>query len=195
MRKVSLLGTIALGLVLAVAVSPGAACAAEPEVAAIDGLAEIIVTAQKRAQDIQSVPLSIQAVSGEDLATAGITTPAQLGKLVPSLQINTPGMIAAGVVIRIRGFGTPPDNSTDADVASYIDGVFIPRPGAILSSFLDVSSVEVLNGPQGTLFGRNAAMGAISINTNEPTRDPSLDISAEAGSYGGPGTKLPFGLR
>lgn len=144
-------------------------------------VADIVVTAQKRSENIQNVPLSIQAVSGEQMTNAGINDASQLGKLVPSLQISNADIFAASISVRIRGFGTP---GTDSDVAAYLDGVFVPRPGTILSSFLDVKSVEVLNGPQGTLFGRNAAMGAISISTNVPSRESSLSLVAEGGSYG-----------
>ena len=143
----------------------------------------ILVTAQKRSEDIQDVPLSIVAVTGEALTAAGINDPVALQKLAPSLQINNT-VFNSGVVIRIRGFGSAANTAVDSEVASYIDGAYIPRPGAILSSFLDVSSVEVLAGPQGTLFGRNATLGAISINTNEPSfRDRTLSLDFEGANH------------
>ena len=148
------------------------------------GLDEIVVTAQKRAEKLQDVPLSIIAVSGETLEDAGIRDPTDLGKLVPSLQINN-GLFSGGVVIRIRGFGSASNSATDSDVATYLDSAFIPRPGAILGSFLDIKNVEVLSGPQGTLFGRNAAMGAISINSNSPSSDEhSIEAKFEGAKYG-----------
>ncbi|HEY0941947.1 MAG TPA: TonB-dependent receptor [Steroidobacter sp.] len=147
-------------------------------------LEEVVVTAQKRVESIQDVPLSVVAVSGEQLEAAGVGNVAQLGKLAPSLKIDQ-SALAAGVSVRVRGFGSPAGSATDSDVASYIDGVYIPRPGALLTSFLDVQRVEVLSGPQGTLFGRNASMGAISVTTNAPdTSDLSAEVKAEAGSYG-----------
>ncbi len=92
---------------------------------------------------------------------------------------------SAGVYFRIRGIGAGSNAAVDPSVAPYIDGVYIPRPGAILSSFLDVDHVEVLRGPQGTLFGRNATVGAISITTIEPQfSGDSGEVSAEAGDYG-----------
>jgi iron complex outermembrane recepter protein len=151
--------------------------------AAEPGLEEIIVTAEKRAENVQRVPLSIFAVTGEALEAAGVTGPLDLPKLVPSLQISTTAY-GSDLSVRIRGFGTPGNTGVDSDVAAYIDGAFIPRSGAILSSMLDVKNVEVLSGPQGTLFGRNAAMGAISINTNTPSSKESFDASAEGGNYG-----------
>jgi iron complex outermembrane receptor protein len=168
-----------------VALVAGQAHAQAPAAAASDSqIQEVVVTAQKRAENIQNVPLSISSVSGDTLRTAGVTDPTMLQKLVPSLQINNT-LFASGVIIRIRGFGSAANGATDSEVAAYLDGAHIARPGAILSSFLDVKNVEVLNGPQGTLFGRNATMGAISINTNAPsTTRRSVDLSAEGAKYG-----------
>jgi len=145
---------------------------------------DIIVTAQKRAENIQSVPLSIVSLSGETLKTAGVNAPTDLQKLVPSLVVSSTSF-AAGVTIRIRGFGSAANTAVDSEVASYLDGAFVPRPGALLGSFLDVKNIEVLNGPQGTLFGRNATLGAISITTNAPsTAKQTLALSAEGGNFG-----------
>lgn len=144
----------------------------------------ITVTAEKRAENLQDVPLSIVAVSGDQLRATGVESATQLQKLIPDLQIS-PAAQSAGISFRIRGFGRGANSAIDSDVATYVDAVNIPRPGAIVSSFLDVKSVEVLRGPQGTLFGRNAAMGAISISTNAPSFDrTSFEASAEGGSYG-----------
>ena len=143
----------------------------------------ITVTAQKRSESLQEVPLSIVAIPGDILEQRNVTTATDLGKVVPTIQINAGAVAAAGVTIRIRGFGTAANTAVDSDVAAYLDGAFVPRPGAILGSFLDVMSIEVLSGPQGTLFGRNAAMGALSINTNSPSRKAEFEGKLEAGSY------------
>ena len=182
MQKFLLAGAAAIALT-----SNGAwAQAAQEQVATedqVDGREVILVTAQKRSENIQDVPLSIVAVTGEALTAAGINDPVALQKLAPSLQINNT-VFSSGVVIRIRGFGSAANTPVDSEVASYIDGAYIPRPGAILSSFLDVASVEVLSGPQGTLFGRNATLGAISINTNEPSlRDRTLSLDFEGANH------------
>jgi iron complex outermembrane recepter protein len=147
-------------------------------------LEEIVVTAQKRAENVQNVPLSIVAVSGQALAAQGITDVLALQRLIPDLRLDTIQQ-AAGVSLRIRGMGSYSNAAIDPDVAPYIDGVFIPRAGAILTSFLDVADVEVLRGPQGTLFGRNATVGAISINSNAPSfvRD-SGSLAVDGGDYG-----------
>ena len=149
-----------------------------------DSLETITVTAEKRTENIQNVPLSITAVTGQTLQDNGVHSASDLGKIVPSLQINNT-TFSGGVVLRIRGFGSAPNSGTDSDVASYVDGVFIPRPGAILTSFLDVQNVEVLNGPQGTLSGRNAVVGAISINSAAPVLGKeSVEATVEGGNYG-----------
>ena len=158
--------------------------AQEPASKASAEIDEVVVTAQKRAENIQDVPLAIRALSGAALEDAGIKNVVDLGKLVPALQINN-GFFSAGVLIRIRGFGTAADGATDSEVAEYLDSAYLPRPGAIVGSFLDVKNVEVLNGPQGTLFGRNATLGAISINTNAPsTLKRSFEANVEGANYG-----------
>ena len=177
-------GTAQAQQAAATASSPSSAAAAGTDSASSSGqVEEIVVTAQKRAENIQNVPLSIVALSGAALARANVGDAVALQKLVPSLTITSTTFVS-GVTIRIRGFGTAGNTATDSDVATYLDGIFIARPGAAISTFLDVGSVEVLNGPQGTLFGRNAAMGAISINTNAPsTSRTSLETTVQAGIH------------
>ena len=191
MHKVQMLASTAIislalsGTAYAQQAAPASASpAAVPDAAPSSGqVEEIVVTAQKRAENIQEVPLSIVALSGTALANANVGDAVSLQKLVPSLTI-TSVTFASGVAIRIRGFGTAGNTATDSDVAAYLDGAFIARPGAALASFLDVQNVEVLNGPQGTLFGRNAAMGAISINTNAPSMAKmSLDATVEGATH------------
>jgi iron complex outermembrane recepter protein len=148
-----------------------------------DTIETIVVTAEKRSESLQNVPLSIVAVTGPDLQNAGVSNAAQLQKIVPDLDIENISQ-AAGVTFRIRGFGSSSNAAIDPDVAPYVDTAYIGRPGAIVTSFLDEKSVEVLRGPQGTLFGRNAAMGAISITTNAPSTDgTTLDVMGQGGSY------------
>jgi iron complex outermembrane receptor protein len=151
---------------------------------AADQVETITVTVQKRAENLQDVPLSIVAFSGEQLQNAGVNSVMDLQKLVPDLQV-TPAAQSAGIGFRIRGFGRAANSAIDSDVATYVDTAYVPRPGAIVANFLDVKSIEVLRGPQGTLFGRNAAMGGIAITTNAPALDQrSLELAAGGGSYG-----------
>jgi iron complex outermembrane receptor protein len=171
-------------LVLSASVAALAVSFASVPAFADNTIETVTVTAEKRTENVQTVPLSIVAVSGQTLADAGVQNATQLGKVVPNLQITTVAQ-SAGVIVRVRGFGAGSNAAIDPDVAPYIDTAYIPHPGAILSSFLDVSTVEVLRGPQGTLFGRNAAMGAISITTNAPDLEKqSYEASAEIGTYG-----------
>ncbi|MDE2561727.1 MAG: TonB-dependent receptor [Sphingomonadales bacterium] len=157
---------------------------ASTDAGAADDYGAIVVTAQKRSESIQTIPLSIMAVDSKGLESRNIVDVKGLATAIPSLTVGFNAQ-AAGVALRIRGFGASANSSIDPSVAPYLDGVFIPRPGAIVTSFLDVSSIEVLRGPQGTLFGRNATVGAISIHTNEPSFSGiSGHVSAEAGTYG-----------
>ncbi len=165
------------------ALTPAAnALAAEPQTP--NAVEEVVVTAQKRAENIQDVPLSIMAVSAKAMESKNVTDVKGLEKLVPNLRFDTIAQ-AAGVSIKVRGFGSSSNAAIDPSVAPYIDGVFIPRPGAMLTTFLDVESAEVLRGPQGTLFGRNATVGAVSLRTTAPQDSFSARTVLEASRFGG----------
>jgi len=159
------------------------AMAAESEADNAVGVEEVVVTAQKRAENIQDVPLSIMAVSEKAMEAKGVQNVRGLERMIPNLRIDTIAQ-QSGVALRIRGFGANSNAAIDPSVAPYIDGVFIPRPGAVLTTFLDVEKVEVLRGPQGTLFGRNATVGAISMRTHAPGDGFEAKVAAEARSYG-----------
>ncbi|CAN7521236.1 TonB-dependent receptor [Phenylobacterium sp. LjRoot219] len=175
-RKLCLLGASAF--VLAAAATPALA-GDDPAV-----IEEVVVTAQKRAENVQDVPLSIIAVSEKAMAAKGIDDAVDLTRAVPNLRLDATAQ-QAGISLRIRGFGAASNFAIDPSVAPYIDGAFIPRPGAILKTFLDVESVEVLRGPQGTLFGRNATVGAISVRTNAPsTAGFAAKVGGQVAKYG-----------
>lgn len=179
-RSICLMGASALALTL----TSGAALAADAAAPAANSVEEVVVTVQKRAENIQDVPLSIMAVSSKAMEAKGVETAKDLVRVVPNLRLDSIAQ-ASGVALRIRGFGASSNAAIDPSVAPYIDGAFIPRPGAILTSFLDVGSVEVLRGPQGTLFGRNATVGAISIRSNAPsTSGFAAKVAGELGNYG-----------
>jgi iron complex outermembrane receptor protein len=162
----------------------GAAARAEVQPPLSNALSEVIVTAQKRAENVEDVPLSIVAKSGPQLLLAGATNLVSLQRIVPDLGLTSTAQYA-GTAIRMRGFGASSNSGIDPDVAPYLDGVYIARPGAVMTSFLDVASVEVLRGPQGTLFGRNAVVGAISLHTNPPVFDHAGgSLTAQVGTYG-----------
>ncbi len=164
------------------AYSQDQAVAQEPatEPAAIE---EIVVTAQKREESLQDVPLSVAAFTGETMAKAGIDSVLELPRLVPNLMLNR-GSQVSNLRMSIRGVGAPGNSAMDPSVGTFVDGVYVPRPGSLVASFNDMAGVEVLRGPQGTLFGRNATVGGILFRTADPTGDLGGSIEAQAGNYG-----------
>ncbi|WP_404478418.1 TonB-dependent receptor [Novosphingobium sp. BL-52-GroH] len=143
---------------------------------------EIIVTAQRRSESLQKASLSIAAVSGDTLATRGVVDSQSLNGVVPGLKITYTG---AQVQVFIRGVGDPAANPyTQASVSLNLDGVYTARSTAFGPLFFDVARVEVLRGPQGTLYGRNSSGGAINIISNAPNFDGvSGSVSGEVGNY------------
>jgi iron complex outermembrane receptor protein len=171
---------IATPAAAAEAAEAAAAPAGDPPAAAVE---ELVVTAQKRTESIQDVPLSIVAASEKQMEAKGVQSVVGLTRMVPNLRFDSIAQVS-GIAVRIRGFGASSNTAIDPSVAPYIDGVYIPRPGAILSSFLDVESVEVLRGPQGTLFGRNATVGAVSLRTFAPsTSGFAARLAGQAANY------------
>ncbi|BAI98477.1 TonB-dependent receptor [Sphingobium sp. TA15] len=142
---------------------------------------EIVVTAQKRAENIQRVPIAISALGGEALANKGFDSLATLTKLAPSLQLSNYGPIA---FVTMRGIGN--ENTTaggDPGVAFHYDGVYIGRPIGTLFSAFDTERVEILRGPQGTLYGRNATGGSINYITRKPGDELEGHVDMTAGKY------------
>ncbi|MDQ8756980.1 TonB-dependent receptor [Sphingosinicella sp. LHD-64] len=132
------------------------------------GQNEIVITAQGRRQLLQDVPLAVQAVGAEQLQNSGATDIRQLNQLAPSLLVSSTGTEANGSA-RIRGIGTVGDNpGLESSVAVFIDGVYRSRSGIGLNELGEIERVEVLRGPQGTLFGRNASAGLIHVITRRP---------------------------
>ena len=147
-----------------------------------DAAADIIVTAQGRAQILTDVPVAVSAVSAEALQLSGATDIRALNQLAPSLLVSSTGSEANGSA-RIRGIGTVGDNpGLESSVAVFIDGVYRSRSGIGLNELGEIDRIEVLRGPQGTLFGRNASAGIINIVSKQPTFD-GIHGMAEA-TYG-----------
>jgi iron complex outermembrane receptor protein len=131
--------------------------------------ADIIVTAAGRAQIAQDVPIAVSVVGGDLITTANIVDVRGVQQLAPSLQTTTGQSAATGTVLRIRGVGTAGDNpGFEPAVGVFIDGVFRARAGVALAELPQLDRVEVLRGPQGTLFGRNTSAGALNIITAGP---------------------------
>jgi len=139
------------------------ALAAEADTASGATLEELVVTAQKRSENIQEVPAAITAVSGTALQQRGFTQPEDLQFIVPSMQA---GRLLGQTAITIRGVGL---NQGSPGVAIHVDGVYQPRPSMGDLAQIDIARVEVLRGPQGTLYGRNANGGVVNFVTQDPT--------------------------
>lgn len=144
--------------------------------------ADIVVTAQKRAQSIQDVPLSVTAVTSEDLHRVGAANISAVGRIAPNVSVIPGSINPTAVSPIIRGIGTFSNEPLgDMAVAVSVDGVYLNSVyGGLISSF-DVGQIEVLRGPQGTLQGRNAPGGAINVSTRRPSDE--LEVRGEA-SYG-----------
>ena len=146
-------------------------------------LDEVVVTAQRRSENLQKTPLTVSAVTGDKLESQGIKTVVDLSAQVPALQISSSGSGAA--VVFLRGIGST--NTTevgDPAVAYHMDGIYIARSTSVGALFYDVDRVEVLRGPQGTLYGRNATAGAINVITKQPKFDYEGNGSVDIGNYG-----------
>jgi iron complex outermembrane recepter protein len=173
----------------------GAAVPAQPSAAGepqASQLAEIIVTARKRSENVQSVPASVSAYSGEQMQQSNVVSAADFVKIAPGVTLNKSGRGSDEIQFMIRGIG-PADSllTTDPAVATYIDGVYVPRDYGLKLAFFDIDRTEILKGPQGTLYGRNAEGGAIGIFTQKPSfSGPSGFLSLEFGEYG---TKISQG--
>ena len=142
---------------------------------------EVIVTAQRRAQRLQDVPMSVTALSAETLTRAGVTNTADLQKVTPGLNTSFFGTNLQPTVRGVSGLG---GNLGDTGaVALYVDGAYQPHQIAALIDLPDVQQIEVLKGPQGTLWGQNATGGAITVTTVSPTFTPSGRLSASYGNY------------
>ncbi|MDZ4690641.1 TonB-dependent receptor [Terricaulis sp.] len=143
---------------------------------------EIVVTATGRAAAIQDVPLAVTAVGGDQLENSGARDLRDVTQVAPSLEMGTGQSNSSGTTARIRGIGTGADNpGFEAAVGIFIDGVYRARAGAALTDLPELERVEVLRGPQGTLFGRNTSAGAISVITSGPDFDPGIYLETTFG--------------
>ena len=130
---------------------------------------EIVITAQGRRQVLQDVPIAVTAVNANEMRNSGASDIRQLNQLAPSLLVSSTGSEANGSA-RIRGIGTVGDNpGLESSVAVFIDSVYRSRSGIGLNELGEIDQIEVLRGPQGTLFGRNASAGIINIFTKAPS--------------------------
>ncbi len=193
--KRGFLGTTALAIVLmgsSPAFAQAASASSEEQAAAGDetdtgGIGEIVVTAQKRSENLQRVPISITAFTAASLEAKGVTDVAAIGNLAPNVTLDagTPFSGSSAVLSAyIRGIGQNDFAfNLDPGVGIYLDGVYLARSVGANQDLLDIERVEILKGPQGTLFGRNTIGGAISIVTKKPSSEFGGAFEVTAGRF------------
>jgi len=164
------------GTALALTISTGAYGQGEPD------NDEIIVTAQKRAENVQDVPITIQVMDTDAIESLAADSMADIDTFIPGLEVSAgsptqPRYSIRGIQTSDFGVGTDPA------VGVYVDGVYASRSGASLLAFNDVERIEVVKGPQGTLFGRNSSAGAVSIITKRPSQDFEANLGLRYGNF------------
>ena len=181
-----------VGLSLSIFALTGVAAAADD----MGTLQEIVVTAQKRKEDVQQVPIAITAISGAVLQQKGIASVDQLSNMAPNVNLDAGTPFSGSDTVLsayIRGIGQDDFAfNLDPGVGVYVDGVYLARSVGANTTMLDVSRVEILKGPQGTLFGRNTIGGAISIITRDPGKVFMAKGGVTGGSYNRMDTSLSF---
>jgi outer membrane receptor protein involved in Fe transport len=145
---------------------------------------DIIITATRRNQALSDVPMAVSAITAQNLRNTGATDLRRLNQVAPSLLVSSTESEAGAATARIRGIGTVGDNpGLEGSVGVFIDGVYRSRTGMALNELGALDRVEVLRGPQGTLFGRNTSAGLISIITAKPRFEPEVSGQVDVGNY------------
>jgi iron complex outermembrane recepter protein len=179
--------TLALASPAMSQVTEGAANNAEAQSQDESGLGEIVVTARKRAENLQDTPISVAAFSGETLEQKQVNSVGDLGRFTPNVSLEQGASISgssSAVTAFIRGVGQTDFNLTiDPGVGLYVDGVYVSRSVGALLDTLDLEQVQVLRGPQGTLFGKNTIGGAIVLTSRKPSDKFELIAEATTGRY------------
>jgi iron complex outermembrane recepter protein len=185
MRNFRLIMSAALCSVAMPAFAQEAPATAEPAQTADEGATgDIIVTATRRSEALSDIPLAVSAVTAQSLANSGASDIRALNQLSPSLLVSSTSSEAAAGGARIRGIGTVGDNpGLESSVATFVDGVYRSRAGVGLTELGAIDRIEVLRGPQGTLFGRNASAGLISIITAKPSFNFGATGEASYGNF------------
>ena len=174
----------ALGLVLGVA-TPGLAQDQRQSAPADGAISDIVVTARQRAEPLQRTPVSVSALTADDIAAKVGATIVDLGRSMPNVRIDALGSQGRAGMLAIRGVNyARSDQTGDPSTAFYVDGLYQTRSTLNILDMFDLESVEVLRGPQGTMFGRNAFAGAVNIRSKRPTMDFGGQAEAKVGNYG-----------
>nr|WP_314835019.1 TonB-dependent receptor [uncultured Flavobacterium sp.] len=147
-------------------------------------LVEVVITSRRRIEKIQNVPIPISVVSGKRAEEAGAFNPNRLKELIPSVQLYSSN--GRNTTLNIRGLGSSfglTNDGIDPGVGFYVDGVYYARPAATAIDFVDIERIEVLRGPQGTLFGKNTTAGAFNITTRAPSFTSGASFETSYGNY------------
>ncbi len=147
-------------------------------------LAEVVISSRRKIEKAQNVPIPISVVSGKQAEQAGAFNVNRIKELIPSVQLYSSNPRNTG--INIRSLGSPfglTNDGIDPGVGFYVDGVYYARPAATTLDFVDISQIEVLRGPQGTLFGKNTTAGAFNITTRKPSFIPGANFEVSYGNY------------
>lgn len=172
-------------LALAVALSGTAVAQVSEGNKAVRQIEEVVVTAQRRSESMQDVPVAVTAASSEDMALAQVDSIGNIQAISPSIKFDVTNSAANSANIFIRGIGTVGNNrSFEGAVGVFIDGVYRTRAGQAMQNWLDMESLQVLRGPQGTLFGKNTSAGALIINSTMPSlAGPEGNVELTVGNY------------
>jgi iron complex outermembrane recepter protein len=161
--------------------------------AADSGIPEVVVTARRFSEELQDVPIAVTALSAATLQTQAVTNLYDLNSFVPNMKIAADRATTSTINVYIRGVGqSDPLWGFEPGVGVYIDDVYLARPQAALLDVLDVQDIEILRGPQGTLYGKNTIAGAIKYDTRDIAGPASLTTSATFGNYGEFDARLSF---
>lgn len=147
-------------------------------------LSEVVVTSRRRIEKVQDIPIAVSVVSGKQAEQAGAFNVNRIKELVPSVQLYSSNPRNTG--INIRSLGSPfglTNDGIDPGVGFYVDGVYYARPAATTLDFIDVDRIEVLRGPQGSLFGKNTTSGAFNITSRKPSFISGADFEVSYGNY------------
>ena len=166
----------------AASTAPQAAPQAEADASQADG--DIVVTATRRTQNTLDVPVAVSTYTPQQIERSGINDLKRLTSIAPSLNISNTQGESSGVQIRVRGIGTSGSNpGLESATGVSIDGVFLARSNVALNDLLGIERVELLRGPQGTLFGKNTTAGVINIITRSPSFTPGMEAAVTVGNY------------
>lgn len=147
-------------------------------------LEEIVVTARRTAESLQDTPVAVSALSSTVIEQRNIQDAAEVPQLVPNLSVFQQSASPTAASVFIRGVGnSEPSSVTEQGVGIYLDGVYIARSGGAIFDLVDLERIEVLRGPQGTLFGRNTIGGAIQLVSKKPSEEAGFEVKAGYGSY------------